>query len=257
MKIIIPSYKRSHDMRTLKALPKDIKFNVDLLVRPEEYKNYEQFVGECNVCTLPEHVTDYGKTIHHILTSYSGKICILDDDLDFMWRPDESDYHLKPMPNEIKYLMFEEVNNALSDYAHVSVSAREGNNRTAKSIDTNVRYMRFLAYNLDMFEGIDIEIYKSMITLTDFDLNLQLLRKGRPSLVFFKYAQGQKSSNAPGGCSVQRTMDVQAECAELLHSRHKDFVKVVTKTTKVAWGGQTRKDVHVGWKRAFASAKVL
>lgn len=243
-------------MRTLRNLPSNIKKEITLLVRPEEYDLYEKYCGEVNVFSLPLEVTDYGKTIHYILSEFAGqKICILDDDLDFAYRPWPNDYHIRPQTPDITNKMFEEIDQALKNLAHVSVSAREGNNRIEKDSVENVRYMRFLCYNLSMFEGIDIEIYKTMMTFTDFDLNLQLLRKGRKSLVFFKYAQGQVSSNSPGGCSVQRTMNVQKECAELLAERHPGFVKVVTKKTKHAWNGQERSDVHVAWKKAFNSSQ--
>jgi hypothetical protein len=36
---------------------------------------------------------------------------------------------------------------------------------------------------------------------------------------------------------------------------HPAFVKVVEKATKTSWGGETRTDVQVSWKKAYASAK--
>jgi uncharacterized YccA/Bax inhibitor family protein len=55
--------------------------------------------------------------------------------------------------------------------------------------------MRLLAYNLDKFDGIELARTKVM---EDFDINLQLLKKGYPSKVSYYYAQGQGSSNAAG-----------------------------------------------------------
>jgi hypothetical protein len=99
-----------------------------------------------------------------------------------------------------------------------------------------------------MFDGIEIGRVKVM---EDFDVNLQLLKKGRPSKISYYYAQGQGSSNAAGGCSEWRTMEVQSQGAERLKALHPDVVEVVEKETKTAWGGATRKDVKVQWKKAY------
>jgi len=108
--------------------------------------------------------------------------------------------------------------------------------------------MRVLAYNLDFFDGIELGRVKVM---EDFDVNLQLLKKGLPSKISYYYAQGQGSSNAAGGCSEWRTLEVQSQGAERLKELHPEVVEVVEKETKTAWGGGTRKDVKVQWKRAL------
>jgi len=46
-------------------------------------------------------------------------------------------------------------------------------------------------------------------------------------------------------------MEVQSQGAERLKELHPDVVEVVEKETKTAWGGATRKDVKVQWKKAF------
>jgi hypothetical protein len=51
-------------------------------------------------------------------------------------------------------------------------------------------------------------------------------------------------------------MEKQAEGARGLFVLHSPFVKVVEKTTKTSWGGQTRTDVIVKWKAAYDSAAV-
>ena len=110
--------------------------------------------------------------------------------------------------------------------------------------------MRVLGYNLDMFDNVELG---RVDVMEDFDINLQLLRQGKPSKISYYYAQGQKSSNAEGGCSEWRTIEVHNAWAEKLHALHRDFVKVVEKETKTAWNGMPRKDVNVQWKRAYNS----
>ena len=112
--------------------------------------------------------------------------------------------------------------------------------------------MRLLAYDkqkvLDTgakFDRID--------TKQDFDMTLQLLRKGYKNLVFYKYAHNQSGSNARGCCSVYRNPEMMDRCSNELAALHPDFVKVVEKYTKTSWGGGIRTDVRIAWKKAYES----
>jgi hypothetical protein len=91
--------------------------------------------------------------------------------------------------------------------------------------------------------------------MEDFDVALQLLRKGYPSLTLNNWVQDQSTSNAPGGCSTYRSLEVQAKGAKGLARLHPNVVKLVEKTTKGAWGGGTRTDVQVAWKKAYEEGK--
>ena len=42
-------------------------------------------------------------------------------------------------------------------------------------------------------------------------------------------------------------------CAHELEVLHPDYVTVVDKTTKTSWGGGTRTDVRIAWKKAYES----
>jgi hypothetical protein len=173
---------------------------------------------------------------------------MLDDDLRFYIRKATNDWHLRYLEAEEYPALFGLLDKWLDDYAHCGISAREGNNRVEHLSVESTRYMRVLAYNLDFFDGIELGRVKVM---EDFDINLQLLKKGLPSKISYYYAQGQGSSNAAGGCSEWRTLEVQSQGAERLKELHPEVVEVVEKETKTAWGGGTRKDVKVQWKRAL------
>lgn len=56
-------------------------------------------------------------------------------------------------------------------------------------------------------------------------------------------------------CKHKASNRRQAAAAHQLHSLHPDFVKVVKKTTKGAWGGGERTDVTVAWKKAYESSQ--
>ena len=191
----------------------------------------------------------FAKRKYIIENSDDPHIVMLDDDLRFYIRKSPTDWHLRYLESDEYPAMFGLLDEWLDQgYAHVGVSAREGNNRVEKLAVENTRYMRVLGYNLDMFDGVELGRVQVM---EDFDINLQLLRQGKPSKISYYYAQGQKSSNAAGGCSEWRTIDVHNEGAERLHSLHPTCVKVVEKQTKTAWNGLPRKDVIIGWKKAY------
>jgi hypothetical protein len=64
--------------------------------------------------------------------------------------------------------------------------------------------------------------------------------------------QNQAGSNLAGGCSTYRTMESQSKAAHALKERFPEFVNIVQKQTKTAWGGQAREDVIIQWKAAYA-----
>jgi glycosyltransferase involved in cell wall biosynthesis len=254
MKIYIPTRGRADDQVTLSFFPESLRKEVVLVIDSDEEHLYKDKY-DCQFMVIPEDIKGIAKKRQYI-HKYTDdkKIVMLDDDLRFYIRNSDNDWHLRYLePNEYPAL-FGLLDVWLDDYAHVGVSAREGNNRVEKLAVENTRYMRVLGYNLDMFDGIELGRVQVM---EDFDINLQLLRQGKPSKISYYYAQGQKSSNAAGGCSEWRTIDVHNQGALTLQALHPDFVKVVEKETKTAWGGQPRKDVNVQWKRAFNSSADL
>jgi hypothetical protein len=88
--------------------------------------------------------------------------------------------------------------------------------------------------------------------MEDFHVSLSLLTKGLPNMSINWMVQNQNGSNLAGGCSSYRTPERHAESALALKRRFPDFVNVVTKKTKTAWGGQERIDVIIQWKKAIA-----
>jgi len=247
MNIYIPTRGRADQQVTLSYFPEELRQQVTLVVDYDEADQYTKY--DCKIMVCPESVHDIAtkrKYIHE--NSTTNKIVMLDDDLRFYIRKKHNDWHLRYLEGEEYPAMFGLIDKWLDDYAHVGISAREGNNRVEHLSVENTRYMRVLAYNLDHFDGVEVGRVKVM---EDFDINLQLLKKGLPSKVSYYYAQGQGSSNAAGGCSEWRTLDVQSEGAERLKELHPDVVSVVEKETKTAWGGAIRKDVKVQWKQAY------
>jgi hypothetical protein len=255
MKIYIPTRGRANDQVTLSHFPEELRKEVTLVVNEYEADQYSKY--DCKIMACPESVVyDIATKRKYICENADdNKIVMLDDDLRFYIRKSTNDWHLRYLEPDEFPALFGLLDKWLDDYAHCGVSAREGNNRVEHLSAETTRYMRVLAYNLDMFKGKDIELFRTKV-MSDFDMNLQLLSKGLPNKVSFYYAQGHGSSNAPGGCSEWRNVEMQSKGAEILQSLHPEVVKVVERETKTAWGAGKegtviRKDVNVQWKKAL------
>jgi hypothetical protein len=236
---------------TLKGIPEAIRRLVVLVVYEREA---ESFPG-CNVMVVPSHVRgiaakrEYIMQVHDV-AKFGPHIVMLDDDLRFFVRMFSDPTKFQKATDEDVIAMFNQIGTQLLEFAHVGVLGREGGNRVNEEFIYNTRMMRVLAYDVNVFrkESIDFERGGNMC---DFDVTLQLLRKGYKNCVLADWVQDQGTSNAPGGCSLTRSSDVQEADARRLQANFPRFVKLVTKTTKTAWGGQDRTDVVVQWKRAF------
>ena len=247
MVIYIPTRGRANNQETFKWFPKSMHDQIVMVIDEDERELYDQY--PCPKLIIPEDVKGISAKRKIIVeNAQDKKIVMLDDDLRFYIRKAHNDWHLRYLEPEEYPALFGLLDKWLDEYAHCGISAREGNNRVEDLAVENTRYMRVLAYNLDMMK--DIEFGRTEV-MEDFDIALELLKKGMPSKVSFYYAQGQKSSNAEGGCSEWRTIDTHNQGAELLASLHPECVKLVEKQTKTAWNGLPRKDVIVGWKKAY------
>lgn len=248
MKICITSLGREKNQRTLMGLPDPLQEITEIWVQSHEQELYEKYWTD--VCVLPPEITRLGPTRQFLTRHYWGeKIVLLDDDLDFYWRANPKDWHLTTPPPDAMVQMFAEVEEALDTYAHVGLSGREGQNREMAYAVECTRYMRFLAYNTAMWpDHIRCDRLDGM---SDFDTNMQLLRGGLPSKVFYRWAQGQPYTQSPGGCATYRTNDTHAAEVAALCELHPGLV---TPRYKVNKGGGIfghRDEVTVGWKLAL------
>lgn len=255
MKIYIPTYGRADRQYTYEHLPQSLQKRTTLVVQHRERDLYKQFP---NVHVLPKSIETVAPTRQHIMKKAHAagekKVVMLDDDLRFDWRRlDDGGKFLGATDAQVEEL-FEAIEESLNDYAHVGVLSREGGNREPNATKECTRMMRVLAYHVPTFTAEKIK-FDRLPLQEDFDVTLQLLRKGHPNLVLCQWVNGQGTSGAKGGCSHFRTMEMHNENVLKLAKLHAPFVKVVEKETKGAWGGGKRLDVIVQWKKAFESSQ--
>lgn len=207
---------------------------------------------------LPEEIQTLSPTrqwiLEHAAQNGMQKICLMDDDLRFSHRREGYGVKLFDSKDEDVDRMFAALEKSLDNHLHTGISAREGNNHVEESEKEIGRMMRVLAYRPADVLATGAR-FDRIRTKQDFDMTLQLLRKGYKNLIRFDYAQDQVGgSQAVGGCAAYRTPQMMSEDAENLRALHPDFVKIVEKKTKGAWGGGVRVDVQIAWKKAYESA---
>lgn len=211
--------------------------------------NFELFLLSPNFTTL-------APTRDHIIHDMPGDdhVVFMDDDLNFaVRRTDEPTKFRPPTPGDLQE-MFAHIDAALIEFPMVGIGAREGGNRVTEPVSFNSRIMRVLAFRRSYLKERMLT-FSPLVVMEDFHINLQILRSGADTCILNRWVSNQAGgSDAPGGCSVYRSDAVQTEAAHLLAARHPGFVKVVQKQTKTAWGGKTRTDVIVQWKKARSSA---
>jgi TET-Associated Glycosyltransferase len=241
-----------------------------LCVPAEEKSRYENNIAHIQVVSPPDNVSGISGTRQWILTALAPSlkekyVLMVDDDMDFCWRPNIKQVALETIKDGARLQhMLTLLESWLEDgYVHVGLSARQGNNRPFYQNGVqglfpwreNTRMMNAYAYNVEKLNKLDVQLGRIQF-MEDFDLTLQLLRKGYSNIVSYEYCWNQRGSNKEGGCSNYRTAAKQKEAAEKLQRFHPDYVRVKVKTTKEAWQGmRERYDVEIQWLKAYLSSQ--
>lgn len=254
MDIYIPSLGRAdqnaHTLERLAIAGIDAK----MVVGPDDYQAYIDRFGKSSIMKLSPKIKGIGRVRQHLIERSDGPVLMLDDDLGFFVRRDDDPKLLtRAEPKHVRKAL-KDMEKALKKHAHAAFAVREGANRNTAPHIYNVRCLRALGYDADVLKREGIR-FDRLPVMEDFDVALQLLRKGYHSITLNHFLQDQAGSNAAGGCSTYRSMEVQAEGALGLQALHPEFVTVVDKDAKGAGPWATRKDVRVQWKKAAESAQ--
>lgn len=258
--IFIPSRGRAGAVRTLNAvdaLTPQYRERTHIVVMRGELSAYRDAYPGASILEAAPGVDTIGKKRDWIIEAAHRRgfthVVMMDDDLVFSKRRLDVPTLFSANGAGDHRAMFTALFRALKNYTHVGICAKFGANTQPPGVLHNTRMMRVLAYDVRLLRELKFKFSRCDL-MCDFDATLTLLRAGYANAVLSDYAQDHGSSNAKGGCSLYRTDARQAAAAHALHKMHPEFVKLVAKTTKVSWGGGTRTDVQIAWKKAFASS---
>lgn len=252
-RIYIPTLGRIGKQRTYDSLPKHIQERAVLVTSEEEAEAQEMLGYPVLVCDAHGiAATRQWVLDQHDVEQYGGKLYMFDDDLRFARRRTDDPTKLSKLAPGDSGIgdMVEELDNMLDAVPMVGITYRSGANRRTETYLPGVRIHNVWGTDVEVLraEGIRIDRLQFM---EDFDLALQLLTKGYPTLMLNSYTQDDGESNAPGGCSITRSGPAQTEACFGLWENFPDFVKL--REAKGWTGmGETRTDVTVQWAKAYA-----
>jgi len=272
MPVFIPSMDRAgalFDKISTLSYVKRVKNPIFLVVPPDQVQRYQATCTnhgrtDVNVLACPEK--GIAKTRHWI-----GKFCdegnyprfaMFDDDLNFAVRRSPDGNNLRPQTVEDTQEMLDWVESALSTYAHVGISPRDA--AKTNSVETgdkplillNKRTLRTLCYRTKDFLSVK---HGRVQVMEDFDVNLQLIRKGLWNCQTYWWTNDQRQTGSPGGCASYRSHQVQEESAHKLAEMHQPFVVIREKENKAqvvkeAKAFQKRTEVTIYWEKAAMDA---
>ena len=249
MHIYIPSMSRPRLQYTLNELKNESPYPITLVVPEDEKSTYAGIHPD--ILYVPKEVQRIAATRMYIMDCASDNhVVMMDDDLTFAVRRTDDPTKFRSAEKGELAKMLRALDELLNDYAHAGIASREGGNRNIEPVMHATRAPRVIGYDLQIFKSQGVD-FRNSLTMDDFEATLHLLTRGYENAVLNTFVQNQKGSGTAGGASVYRDLQMCKDSAELLQSRYPRFVKTVEKTTKTAWGGATRTDVIIQWKRAL------
>lgn len=254
MTLYLTTYGRADRQPTLDNMCKYWEKRIVHVVQKREQHLYRDIHAQRKI-VLPDHIRRLSATRQYVLDHTKDKyVVLIDDDLSFAERKTKSVKLSTENQPAIFDNIMEQIREWLEEgYAHCGISAREGNNYVLEDSSTVTRMMRILAYNTEIVKKIGAR-FDRVEAGSDFDMTLQLLEAGYPNIVSYRYATNQKGSNTSGGCSTYRTKEFLAREMRKLADLHPGVVHLREKQTKSSWGGGTRTDVAILWKKAYKLA---
>lgn len=258
MNLYIMTRGRVGAQRTLASIPSSWRGRTHLVCPLDELTLHK----DVNVIGVPQYVDNYSRKMKWIvedgMQDGNDKAVILDDDLIFSRRithPDgrpglktvESHELDEYMPQLFGYIEF-----LLNDTALVGVHPRQFGHTQPLPFKVNGKVICVQGINRKLVGKIP-EMAKYPI-LSDVVLNATLLSRGVGNKIITSFCQDWGPSQATGGCSSYRTVEMQREACKWLAGRFGPHIKYVEKESKDEWltdEGGKRPDFTGQWQSLF------
>lgn len=251
--IVIPTAGRAGQVKTLNWIPSSLIGRVRLAVRVHEVNDYLEHYPDIAVMPIPDEAVGPAAKRQKIMENCSTSYLIqIDDDFKFFRRVRNRTNLLQATEEDMER-MFDKLMTAAKGYGHAGVSTRGGNNHVAEPFKICGRMAGVYAHDVKLLNELGLR-WDRLPVMEDFDITLNLLRRGIPNYIIYDHAFDQAMTNQPGGCNGYRTPELQMDGAIGLETYHHPFVKAAPKKANNWQGfGGTRWDVTVYWQRALAA----
>ena len=246
MKLLIMTRGRIGKQITLQSIPRQWLERTYLVVPMEEHNKHEH-----QTLPVPSYVDNYSKKFQWILDGGAGednKVVIMDDDLTFSKRVGSKLLKVHDI-NELNQMFFE-MEYLLDTTPLVGVHPRQMGHQAPLPYAINGKVI--------CVQGVNRELCRPMPRVSDYPIladvffNCSLLERGQGNKLITTFVQDHASCQAPGGCSIYRTPEMQKEAVQAVADRWPDFAKVVIRKPKQAkWMGDERFDLRVQWKKLY------
>lgn len=246
--------------RTLECIPTSVRKIVRLVVDEDEFSEHKKKYSGVKILRFPKigfgGLSDKRQwCLEHAIHNAYRFMFLLDDDLIIKKREPKSMKIRRATPREVR-MMFDQLVEWLYNYPNVGISQQEGNNHFPQPWGMCAKVIRFIGFDVDVIAKHDLR-FDEFKLMSDYDMILSLIELGYNNIVWYDYANEQRSSNEAGGCSIYRTPELLAEVAHAMAAKHPTINVVKMKTSK-PWPGfdsNERIDVRIGWKKAFGIRK--
>jgi hypothetical protein len=254
MQIIIPTRGRIYEQLTLQSLPPKLRKQTTLVCPKREASELHRLYEDVEIVVQPDPKMKIAQTREWIVQTWFRseytKIIMLDDDLVFATRISAGDWHLRPIEGEELIPEFQRIEDMLSpEVPHAGFGVRQNNHVADAGWKLPGRMCHSLAYYLPIaakearFDVVELR--------EDFAFTLQLLLKGYSNAVWTETVVNQVT-NAPGGCSTYRDLEMNNAEAEKLAALYPGYVGVVPKDYKTSI---PRLEVTCQWQKALRDGR--
>lgn len=263
MNLYIMTRGRLGAQRTWTQIPNYWRHRTFLVIPIEENHQHLALGGDpwgighyLPTVAVPDSVKNYSDKFKWIIEDGmqdgEEKAVIIDDDLIFshQWNRPDNTIGLRSV-EDVEQLsdLWAYMENLLDETALVGVHPRQMGHIQKPPFVENGKVVCVQGINRSLVDTIP-DLNKFPI-LADVVLNATLLERGQGNKIITTFFQDWGSCQAPGGCSITRTPQMQAEACYWLEERFGPYIKAVKKTAKNNWLGGERVDFRGQWKKLY------
>jgi hypothetical protein len=258
--IVIPTLGRMDKQVTYNSFPQKYKDITTFVVQDHEYDEMEKrYPGK--VLRLPVEINRIAPTREWIFNHFrNDRHFVFDDDLEFVVKEPNPGVGTKWLSRKFTEQDFDDAFNLCNDWmddgivyggflpAWIIPDIKQWPTRECQRVMTNVFYN-----GPKVPDGIE---WNRVAAAEDLDVNLQLLTRGFKNRISAKYMVTCSETNAAGGCSTWRTLQVHNDAQKLLAELWPDFIKLSEKAVPNGpWKGQIKYTTTIQHKKAYQSSQ--